>query len=384
MSRRDKGEGSISQRQDGTWTARMTLGNTPDGKRKVKAFYGKTESEVKKKLREFKKELAKNDYKEIRKMTVSELLEEWMSVIKIHELKSSSYDRLELTVKHQINPYIGNLQISTITTSDIQSVINELIRQDYSYSIIKKTYNAINASFKFACNRQYISQNPVINITLPKQKERAKSNIEFFNNDEIQDIIKYSIEQYGTGRYIYQHGYAFPLLLNTGMRVGELLALKWENVDFENKQIHIKESRGQIIDRTSDVKRYVMIDKTTKTSSSYRTIPMNKLAEESLLYFKSLHPNNKYVMANKNNNVITYRNLNRAFKNIKEKANINHGTIHSLRHTFATKLFQNGVDVKIISEILGHSDISITYNIYTHVIKEQKLKAVKVLEGMYE
>jgi site-specific recombinase XerD len=111
-------------------------------------------------------------------------------------------------------------------------------------------------------------------------------------------------------------------------------------------------------------------------------IPINAKAEEALLYFKSLCYNNSYVMANSDKSVITYRNLFRVLSNILNDNNINHGSLHTLRHTFATKLFKNGIDIKVISELLGHSDISITYNIYTHVIKEQKKKAVDVLDNI--
>ncbi len=125
-----------------------------------------------------------------------------------------------------------------------------------------------------------------------------------------------------------------------------------------------------------------MADSSTKTQSSNRYIPINKKAEEALLYFKSLGDNNPYVLANSDYNVITYRNLFRVLSNILKANNINHGSLHTLRHTFATKLFRNGVDVKVISELLGHSDIRVTYDIYTHVINEQKKKAVSVLDNL--
>ena len=87
-------------------------------------------------------------------------------------------------------------------------------------------------------------------------------------------------------------------------------------------------------------------------------------------------------MANSDKGVLSYRNLHRALANILERNNIDHGSIHSLRHTFATRLFRNGVEVKVISELLGHSDINITYDIYTHVIAEQKRKAVDILDNL--
>ena len=202
------------------------------------------------------------------------------------------------------------------------------------------------------------------------------------NDQEIELIISSALKKYGTGRYMYKHGYAIQLLLNTGMRVGELLALKWSNVDFEEKQIHITETRTQVIDRSDSENKYVMVDQSTKTSSGNRFVPINQKAEEALMYFKALNYNSPYVMANSDHNVITYRNLNRVLAKILENNKIGHGSLHTLRHTFATRLFKNGVDIKVISELLGHSDISITYDIYAHVINEQKKKAVEILDEL--
>lgn len=381
MGRREKGHGSISQRKDGTWTGRIFLGYKDDGKQNVKAVYGKTESEVKRKLRSLQEEIIKYDTQNIPKLTLSELLTDWQTTIKKYELKPSSYDRLEQIVHNNIIPYIGYLQVSAITSQDIQQYINQLTDK-YSYSTIKKAYNAINAVMKLAIERDYIRKNPCSSVRLPKQMQRPKSDIEFFTDEEVELITQAAIRKYKTGRYIYKHGYAIILLLNTGLRVGELLALKWSNVDFENKQLYISETRGQVIERQADEKKYVMVDRSTKTQSSCRYVPINEKSEKALMYFKSLGYNNPYVLANSDQNVISYRNLFRILSNILEDNNINHGSLHTLRHTFATRLFKNNVDIKVISELLGHSDISITYNIYTHVIQEQKKKAVDILNNL--
>ena len=97
------------------------------------------------------------------------------------------------------------------------------------------------------------------------------------------------------------------------------------------------------------------------------------------MYFKNLGYDNPYVMATNDKGILRYRNLQRALENILEVNKIDHGSLHTFRHTFATILFKQGVDVKVISELLGHSDISVTYDIYTHVIESQKKKAVDVL-----
>lgn len=380
MSNNKRGEGSISQRKDGTWTGRIFLGRDSNRKQKIKAFYGKTKSDVKQQLKAFKEASAKYKCNVAYKLTFAELLTYWLENVKRNELKASSFDRLEITINKHIIPLLGYYRIDKLASADIQSFINNRVDNGFSYSTIKKDYNAINAALRLAVERDYLYKNPCTSVSLPKQIKREKYDIEHFSDLEVDLIVKSAIYKYSTGRYKYKHGYAIILLLNTGMRVGELLALKWHNVNFENKQIYIEETRGQIKDRASEEHKYISVDRSTKTQSSCRYIPINEKAEEALIYFKSLGYSNSYVMANSDNNVITYRNLFRVLSNILKDNNINHGSLHTLRHTFATNLFKNGVDIKVISELLGHSDINITYNIYTHVIKEQKKKAVEVLD----
>lgn len=382
QNRRDKGNGSISKRKDGMWTARIELGRDINGKRKIKAFYGVSKADVSKKLKQYQIEMIKYDKKEAHNLTVAELLTYWLYNIKYHELKSSSFDRLEVTVNKHILPAIGYYHIDSITPVIIQEFINNETAKGYSYSTIKKTYNAINAVFRTAVERDYIIKSPCIGIVLPKQIKRDKNDIVFFTDEEVKRITESATEQYSTGRYIYKHGYAITILLNTGMRVGELLALKWCNVDMNGRQIHITETRGQVIDRAPSKQKYIMADRTTKTGAGNRYIPINNQTAEALHYFMSLGYKSPYVMANSDNNVITYRNLYRVLSNILEKNGISHGSLHSLRHTFATRLFRNGIDIKVISELLGHSDVSITYNIYTHVIQEQKKKAIDILDNL--
>ncbi len=381
MARRERGSGSISQRKDGTWTGRICLGYKENGKQNIKAVYGKTESEVKRKLKALQNDAIKYDNVSLPKLTFAELLTDWIGNKK-YELKDSSYDRLENTINNNIIPYMGYLQIINIAPRDVQQHINMLTDKGYSYSTIKKVYNAIYASLKYAFEQDYIRKNPCIGIKLPKQIQRSKSNIEFFTDEEVDRIVSSATYKYGTGRYKYKHGYAIIILLNTGLRVGELLALKWRNVDVDKRQLYITETRGQIKERSDGESQYVMKDRSTKTQSSCRFVPINDKTLAALMYFKGLGYRSDYVMANSDKGVITYRNLHRVLANILKDNNINHGSLHTLRHTFATRLFKNGIDVKVISELLGHSDISITYDIYTHVINEQKKKAVDVLNSL--
>lgn len=148
--RREYGSGSISQRKDGTWTGRIFIGFSEEGKRQYKAVYGKTETEAKRKLNAFKKEFAKNDFVNIKKDTVGSFMMDWLNNTKVNTLKPKSFDRLEQTIKFQVIPYVGSLQLAAIDSSDVQRMVNELKRNGLSYSTIKKAYDAVNDCFRTA------------------------------------------------------------------------------------------------------------------------------------------------------------------------------------------------------------------------------------------
>ena len=356
MARREKGEGSISQRKDGIWTARIDLGRDQNGKRKIKALYGKTEKEVKKKLKEYKIELIKHELEQVKKITVQEYMSDWLKTIKKNELKSSSYDRLEVTCENQIFPHIGYLQMNSVKADDIQKLINHLNDSGYSYSTIKKAYNAINACFTFAYEREEIPKNPIVRISLPRQKEKEISDIVFFNESEIELIEKYALEKYKTGKYKYKNGYAIILLLHTGLRIGELLGLKWNNIDFENKILKVSGNLKQVKNRDENKgeAKYIVIEQTTKTKSGNRIIPLSDKAIEALKYFeKRKLKKDSYVLITKNGKSVSARNIDTTFRQILKNAGIDKiSGVHSLRHTFASMLFKKGVDPKTVSELL--------------------------------
>ena len=384
MANKSYGDGSISQRKDGTWTARIFLGKE-NGKQKIKAIYGKSEKEVRKKMREFKDELIKFDNVNLPKLTVSDIIQDWLEV-KRFKVKPSSFDRIERTVNNLILPRIGFAQATSLNANSIQKLLNDLADDGYSYSQIKKVYEALNAPFKVAVIRDQLRKNPCETVVIPKNTFDKEGDVEFYNEEQVKAISEAALEQYANGEYVYKHGRGLIILLNTGMRIGELLALKWDNVDFDKKIIKVMESRGTVIDRNrkEDDKKYISLDLSTKTKAGSRIIPMNKKAEECLRYFKSLNYKSPYVMANgdSKNSVIPYKNLQKALKHILEKTNINYGSLHALRHTFATRLFKRGVEVKVVSELLGHSSVKITYDTYIHVIREQKVEAINILNDL--
>ena len=208
--------------------------------------------------------------------------------------------------------------------------------------------------------------------------------ITFFDDVQVAAICEESISKYNNGKMIYRLGHSIILLLYTGMRVGELLGLKWNDIDWEKKTITISRSVVNVKDRSDNAKTiYRLLEQnSTKTGSSDRIIPIGQKTLAALQELKKINAGFEYVMSTSSNNLTNPRNMNRMFGNILSRCGIEPCGVHTLRHTFASMLFKKGIDVKTVSELLGHADVKITYNTYIHLIKEQKQQAIALLDEL--
>ncbi len=384
-SRREKGSGSVYQRKDGTWLGRYSIGVKPNGKPDVKCVYAKTESECKKKLKEIVREANSNNYVYIQKESVQFYMDRWLKNVKANDLKPKSYDRLEETLTDIVYPYIGNIQLQALNSDDVQNMINDLRKKGKSLSTIKKAYDAVNACFKRGVATKTVASNPCAAITLPNKKLFPAKKICFYTEEEAAILIDQALSCWPNGTRRYPLGSFVPLLINTGLRMGELLALQWDkDIDFENTTLTVHNNVSLIRDRDAEVddkkKFKLIVQDSVKTDAGQdRTIPLNEQALAALEDLKSVTGKYDFVMTTRNGTHVSPRNIDRIFRRIATAAGFEEDKIygiHSLRHTFATLLLSNDVEIKTVSELLGHSDITITYNTYIHVIKAQKIKAV--------
>lgn len=385
--RRDYGSGSISQRKDGTWTARVVIGTNDNGTPKIKALYGKTEREVRKKLKEFQNELHKNDRIVVQKSTVESYMLNWLHSVKSNELKPKSFDRLEQTIKYQVVPYIGSLQVGAINADDVQKMLNDLKKEGKSYSTIKKAYDAVNECFRTGMIKKTVASNPVLGVSVPAKKTFAKTKVKCYTKEESEKLCQAAAERYKNGKPIYRLGGVVKLALNSGLRLGELLGLRWEDVSFDNRTITVAQTIVVVKNRDnkSEAKYLSVTQDSAKTQTSERTIYMNDEAFDALTKLYAVTGQCTHVLSDESGKPIPPRYLDRLFRKIAVAAGFPEDKIyglHSLRHTFASRLFENGVDVKTVSEILGHSDVTITYNTYIHLIAEQKKSAIASLNAM--
>ena len=371
----------IKKRRDGYYEMKITVSTNVR-----KSVYGATTTEVRRRARELRDEAARFDISNVKKMTVESYMTHWLEDVKKPEVKPGSYDRIEQSLTYQIFPAIGHIQINALTSNDVQKMINSIL-ETRSYSTAKKAYNNLNACMELGVQRGEIIKNPVKGVKLPSSKSKEKKAVTAYTPDEIEAIVEEAKRTYKNGTPVYRYGYLIILILNTGMREGEPLYLKWKDVDLEKRRIYIHGDVVEVKNRDENAESsYICIEQETpKTDKSTRYIPLNDNAVEALENLRKLIKDKDRVIATKNHTILSPRKVYRTMENILTACKITGKTnlVHALRHTFATTLIRNGVDIKAVSEILGHEDVSTTLKIYHHTIEEQKHAAVMTLNNLY-
>lgn len=388
---RNNGSGSIIEEKNGTYTAVLRYVSPADGHLHAKKKRGcKTEAEANRAIKAWNKEINSKDFVDVRRDTVEDFMTDWLEVFKKPDLKPTSYDRLEMTLKLHIFPKLGKVQMGKIDAETIQKHLNSMQTAGKSYSTIKKVYDAFNACFKWGISSRKLQYNPMGAVIVPgstkkkstSTKKSRKSSVKFFTPEQQDKLIAAAIAKYPNGTPIYRFGYVVPLLLNTGMRLGELLGLQWKrDVDLDQRTISIDNSLVLIKNRNvSTENKTVLLDQdSVKSESGVRTLYLNDEALDAIKHLYEITGSQTYVLSTKAGKPVQPSNIERMMRNVVERAglpaNKNMGP-HALRHSFATNLFRQHVDVKVISELLGHSDVGVTSNIYMHVMDDQRRDAL--------
>lgn len=382
MKKRNNGDGSIFKVSDNKWVATIQIGKTLDGKPKRKQFSAKTEKEVKRKLAEFKKNRSIFESIQNSQITVADYAKRFLA-FKKPALKPTSYQRLNSTIDTYIISNFNYTLFSELTTQDIQNLINE-ISEKKSYSTAKKIYDCLNAMYKYDLGlppqQQTAKFNPCANVAINKNtfNVSAVNEIKYFTDEE---IIKIQSEIYRcndrNGKLIYPYGLLYIIILNTGLRIGEILAITRNDIDLENKTLTINKNAVQI--KNSDGKGYeVVIQNNPKTFSGNRVLSLNNTCINAITALLDIFPNQEYLALNSNGKPVTPQNAEKTFSQILKVCNIDSKgrKCHALRHTFATKLFEQGIDVKMVSHILGHSSSSFTRDVYISIIQKTQASAM--------
>jgi len=376
----------IKLRSDNRYEGRLTVNQ------KRKSFYGSTKAEVKNKAKEYLMKV-ESGYREPKKVLLNDYVEYWLAKYKLNKIEPSSYTRLRQVFENQIRGTIGNKNIGDITSDDIQKLIDEYANpsspeiKPLSLSGLKKIVHLLMPCLNMAVKEGIIQKNPCDNVILPKESCILLETKQQYSltDSEIESFRDTALTRYKTtGEYHSRDWIVLLIMLNTGLRVGEMLALEWGDIDEENKLIKVNKTIQSRV-KKNDGSYADILKRSTKTKSGVRVIPLNvntlNYIHELQEYDTRNHISSGFVASSNKGTRKTARNLQRSLSRLVKKAGIRHDvSLHTLRHTFGSVLIRRGVGVEVVSELMGHASITITYNKYIHAIKEEKFKAMHMIE----
>ena len=376
-TRRANNEGSIFQRSDGRWGGALTMGYDENGKIIRKTIYGKSRAEVVKKLSEISGRMKSNSYDLVEQNDLETLMFEYLMTFKKSAVSPRTFEGNIRNFKLHIAPLIGKMKVYEIDNYAIQKLVNNLMEQGYSNDTVKKCKHLLNQFFEYAIDNKWILVNPTLKV-----KIKGKRNIYQANDDEIRDKFLNALNK-------DEANFIKPLcitLMFAGLRIGEALALKWKNIDFDNKTIKVERAITQVpkFDEQGNIKDRITVIGDTKTTCSVREIPVADIVIETLKQWKDkqnhrqqadpavttiLTSPTSFVFANDDGSYRTYSGCRKIFDRFKKRNGLNKFNIHfhGLRHTFSNMLFEMNENPKVIQQLLGHRDVKTTITVYNSV-----------------
>lgn len=368
------------------WVGQFTAGRKDNGKLNRKSVYGSTRKEVKEKMTIALASVQNNSFIDKSNLTISELGKQLIDAkLESNIITESTYGRSLNTFNVIKKNSIGEMPIQKVETYQLQDFINN--QKNYANSYIDKIYKMLDNIFDEAVKMDIIFKSPMINVLKPKSIKNDKK-IDALSIDEQKAFVAALDDD------TYKN--IFLVALHTGMRIGEILALTPENIDFDKKLIHVTNTL------TRDKNGRVVIGKTTKTYNSIRDIPITSILDpvlkDSIINYTS--NSNNLLFCQPNGKIIAPSTIDTHFKKICKNANVRviitkkkkeidaNGNVkfvnlktstvntHMLRHTYATRCIEAGVPAEVLQRLLGHKNISITINTYTTIFNKFKVTAL--------
>jgi integrase len=370
--KRGNGEGSIHRRKNGGWCAQYVVHTSEGSKRRT--LYGKTRQDVANRLAKALSSREDGLVFDAGKETVSEYLERWLEECVKGTVRASTFDRYKYAIGPHIKPALGRMKLKSLTPAHVRGFYREKLDAGLAPATVHKMHAVLHKALDQAVADGLIPRNAADALKLPRID---REEIAPLTADEANRLIEAARGDRLEALYV--------LAIHTGLRQGELLALNWEDLDLEAGTLQVR--------RTLTRRGGKHFLSEPKTKKSRRTVRLTagaiaalqdhlKRQMEEMDRLGSLYKPGGLVFANEIGGIFNPSNLrNRSFARLLMRAGLSAETrFHDLRHTCATLLLSRNVNPKIVSEMLGHANISITLDTYSHVLPDMQEKAAKALE----
>ena len=367
--RRGNGEGSIYQRADGRWCATHSVGCAPDGRRRRQTIFGESKEDVQNQLASARSKMLEGAFTEPSKLRVSAFLERWLEDASRPTIRATTHASYKGVIDNHIAPRISGVILTKLSPIHVQALYADMERDDKSPRLRQLTHAVLRRALKQALRWGLVSRNACDAVDPPRV---PKSEVAALSAEQVGTLFK-AAEKHRL--------YAlFVLAIGTGMRMGELFALQWRNVDLKNARLQVRHTLMELKGKLTLTE--------PKTSKSRRRIDLPDSAVEALKAHRlqliaagfGEHP---WVFCNSTGGPLRRSHFHRqVFKPLLKKANLPDMRFHDLRHTSASLLLAAGIHPKVVQERLGHSQIGITLDTYSHVLPTMGVEAAKKLDGV--
>ena len=375
--KRANGEGSIRKRKDGRWEGRYTAGHDPaTGKTIYKNVLGKTQAEVKEKLKRAIEDSAKLDMSKVGQYTVGQWMDVWFENYAKIKVRPSSHQTYRGYIENHIKPNIGSIPLNKLTSLELQKFYKKLLGngrverieskkqpKGLSAKTVRNINQIISSALNLAIEQKLLLTNPADACALPKLEHREMKTL------PVEQLASFLREAKESG--VFEMYY---IELATGLRRGELLGLKWSDIDLEHGSLRVQR---QIVRIDGEI-----VEAPLKTKNAYRTLPLSTDAVDVLKEQKKKCGNSPYVFPSPTGGPISPDSVLHMLHRVLKRAGLPKVRFHDLRHTFATLALQNGVDIKTVSGMLGHFSAGFTLDTYAHVTTSAQKEAANTMGGV--
>lgn len=370
MAKRFNGEGTIDRSETGLYRGRLSTGRKINGKYERIAYYSRSRKQLIENITQAN-QLIRGGYYEKGSISFGAWLDKWLQQ-RMYRIKPTTASSYEAIIKKAIKPFIGSILLRDLTQVEIQRFLNSM--NCTSRSRMVSVYTITKSAIKMAYDRDMIFKDLTIGLELPKSKTPVKTAA--LTDEQLKLFFEAAVNS--------PYYDLFVIALDTGMRIGELLALDWSDIDLETGTVDICKNVVYAGNQLygSENNHGMITQNSLKTKSGRRKIPLTKRA---LNTFEKMYlaRAGEHVFTGKRGKRLQYSIVSVEFSRIRKLAGLPQCGIHIMRHTFITKCFEQNVHTKVISEMVGHSKIDHTMDLYTHVQLEMKREAVAALDQMY-